>query len=180
MFGPDDPMPMARFDGAAVPSEQRVAAFARVAGGYDVALAPETDPAAFHVDCRAWLIQDLALTSNTLDAVDIERTSAHIAADARDTYSFILLKHGGWTGEMDHGSIRVGSGQVCVMDFAHTWSVSGTAQHNIMLVAPRSLIADLAPGAPPLHGTSSGQHGGPAAGRAHAVARPVPARDADE
>ena len=152
MFGPDDPMPMARFDGAAVPPEQRVAAFARLAGGYDVALAPETDPAAFHVDCRAWLIQDLALTSNTLDAVNIERTSAHIAADARDTYSFILLKHGGWTGEMDHGSIRVGSGQVCVMDFAHTWRVSGTAQHNLMLVAPRSLIAGLAPGAPPLHG----------------------------
>ncbi len=148
----DDPIPMARFDGALVPPEHRVAAFARVAGGYDVALPEGTDPSDFQVDCRAWLIQDLALTSNTLDAVTIARTPAHIAADERDTYSFILLKHGGWTGELDHGSVRVGSGQVCVMDFTRTWHVRGTAQHNIMLVTPRGLIADLASGAPPLHG----------------------------
>ena len=152
MFNTDDPIPMARFDGATVPPEHRVAAFARLAGGYDVALPEGVDPVDFHVDCRAWLVQDLALTSNVLDAVNIARTQAHIAADERDTYSFILLKHGGWTGELDHGSVRVGSGQVCVMDFAHTWRVAGTAQHNIMLVAPRALIADLAPGAPPLHG----------------------------
>jgi AraC-like DNA-binding protein len=143
---------MALFDGSALAPEQRIAAFARVAGGYDVALPPEADPARFHVDCRAWLIQDLALTSNTLDAVNIRRTSAHIAADARETYSFILLKHGAWAGELDHDAISVGSGQVCVMDFARTWRVRGTAQHNIMLIAPRSLITGLAPAAPPLHG----------------------------
>jgi AraC-like DNA-binding protein len=152
MMSFDDPIPMARFDGSALPPEQRVAAFARLAGGYDVALAPETDPATFHVDCRAWLIHDLALTSNTLDAVDIERTPAHIAADGRETYSFILLKHGSWTGELDCGAVNVGSGQVCVMDFAQVWRVRGTAQHNIMLIAPRPLIAGLAHGAPPLHG----------------------------
>jgi hypothetical protein len=38
------------------------------------------------------------------------------------------------------------------MDFAHSRLVDGTRQDNIMLVVPRELAAELAPGAPPLHG----------------------------
>jgi AraC-like DNA-binding protein len=84
--------------------------------------------------------------------VQIERTPLHIAADRRDSYSFILLRHGSWTADVEAGHVQVASGQVCVMDFAHHWLVEGTEQDNIMLVVPRQIAAEIAPGAPPLHG----------------------------
>ena len=104
------------------------------------------------VDLRAWLLGDLALTNSRVSALRIERSADHIARDRRDTYSLILLKHGGWTAEIDSGCISVAAGQICIMDFAQGWLVEGTAQENVMLVVPRALVAELAPDAPALHG----------------------------
>lgn len=142
-------LPSLHLDGARLPPEQRLPAFAKIASGYSVKQRSEGD---FQVDGRAWLLGQLMLTSTRLTAVQIERTPAHIAADRRDTYSFILLRHGSWCADIEKGHVQVASGQVCVMDFAYPWLVEGSEQDNIMLVAPRQLVAEIAPGVPPLHG----------------------------
>jgi AraC-like DNA-binding protein len=142
-------VPSLHLDGARLPPEMRLAAFAQITSGYSMTQRSEGD---FQVDARAWLLGELMVTSTRLTAVQIERTPAHIAADKRDTYSFILLRRGSWTADVEAGHVQVASGQVCVMDFAHEWLVEGTEQENIMLVVPRRLAAELAPGAPPLHG----------------------------
>lgn len=144
-------IPTLHFDGAALPDEVRLAAFARLTA-YDVRLPHGTPVGAFQIDSRAWLLDDLVVHTSRLSALDIERTAAHFRTDGRDTYSFILLKDGGWHGELDEGEVQVGSGQVTVMDFARTWRVSGTAQENIMLVVPRAVAHAAAPDLPPLHG----------------------------
>lgn len=146
-----DKLPMLRLDGAALPPEMRLPAFSAVAAGYSVQpqLAPDKD---FEVDCRAWQLGDIVITANRLSSVRIERTLSHIRADGRDTYSFILLRRGSWSASVDTGFVQVASGQIGVMDFANTWQVEGTEQDNIILVVPRALIQEIAPGAPPLHG----------------------------
>lgn len=145
----DSNVPMLHLDGTQLPPAMRLAAFAQVVSGYTVTQRAEGD---FEVDARAWLLGDLLVTTTRLAAVQIERTPAHILADGRDTYSFILLRRGSWTANIEAGHVQVASGQVCVMDFAHSWLVEGTNQDNIMLVVPRELIDDIAPDAPPLHG----------------------------
>jgi AraC-like DNA-binding protein len=145
----DSNVPSLHLDGARLPLEMRLAAFAQITSGYSITQRSGGD---FQVDARAWLLGELMVTSTRLTAVQIERTPAHIAADKRDTYSFILLRRGSWTADVEAGHVQVASGQICVMDFAHHWLVEGTEQDNIMLVVPRQLTAELAPGAPPLHG----------------------------
>lgn len=144
-------IPTLHFDGAALPPVARLAAFARLTA-YDVHLPTGTPPEEFTIDSRAWLLGDLVVHTSRLSAVDIERSSAHFRSDGRDTYSFALLKHGGWHGELDGDEVQVGSGQVAIMDFARTWRVSGTAQENVMLVVPRTVAHAAAPHAPPLQG----------------------------
>ena len=168
----DGNVPSVHFDGAALPTEMRLAAFARLQSSYSITQISEGD---FQVDGRAWLLGELMVTSTRLTAVRIERTSAHIAADRRDTYSFILLRRGSWTANFEAGHIQVASGQICVMDFAHSWVVEGTAQDNIMLVVPRQLIEEIAPGAPPLHGrTIEGASGRLLAEHMFTLARHLP------
>jgi AraC-like DNA-binding protein len=145
----DSNVPSVHLDGTRLPPEMRLAAFAQIAAGYSITQRSEGD---FQVDGRAWLLGQLMVTSTRLTAVQIERTQAHIAADKRDTYSFILLRRGSWTADIEAGHLQVASGQICVMDFAHSWLVEGTEQDNIMLVVPRQLAEEIAPGAPPLHG----------------------------
>jgi AraC-like DNA-binding protein len=145
----DSNVPSVHLDGAQLPPEVRLAAFAQIASGYSIKPLSKGD---FQIDAHAWLLGQLMLTATRLTAVHIERTPAHIAADRRDTYSFILLRSGSWTADVAAGHVQVASGQVCVMDFAHSWLVEGTDQENIMLVVPRQLAEEIAPGAPPLHG----------------------------
>ncbi len=146
----DEPrVPTVHLDGNRLPPAMRLPAFAQIASGYTSTQISEGD---FEVDARAWLLGELMVTSTRLTALRIERTQAHIAADKRDTYSFILLRRGSWTAEVAAGHVQVASGQVCVMDFAYPWLVEGTEQDNIMLVVPRKLAEEIAPGAPPLHG----------------------------
>ncbi len=140
---------MLHLAGAALSLEHRLAAFAALAAGYSVTPDPGT---AFEVDARGWMLGELVLTASRLTAVRINRTPAHILADKRDTYSFILLRHGSWTADIEAGHVQVASGQICVMDFANSWEVHGTAQDNIMLVVPRALVDEIVPDAPPLHG----------------------------
>jgi AraC-like DNA-binding protein len=145
----DSNVPNVHLDGSRLPPEMRLAAFGQIASGYSITQLSEGD---FQVDGRAWLLGELMVTSTRLTALRIERTPAHIAADGRDTYSFVLLRRGSWTADVEAGHVQVASGQVCVMDFAHDWVVEGTEQDNIMLVVPRQLAEEIAPGAPPLHG----------------------------
>lgn len=140
---------MLRLNGASLTPEQRLDAFRLIAAGYSVE--PVTGQE-FEVDGRAWQLGDILFTTTRLTAVRVERTPSHIRADGRDTYSFVLLKSGSWTSELESGFLQVASGQICVMDFAHTWVNHGLAQENLMLVVPRALIGHIAPGAPPLHG----------------------------
>lgn len=148
----DDPAPtvaMVRLDGATLPPELRLAAFAQVASGYSVQPLGAKE---FEVDARAWRLGEILVTATRLTGVRIERTQSHIRADRRNTYSFILLRRGQWTANLESGFIQVAAGQICVMDFAQGWEVEGTDQDNVMLVVPRKLVDEIAPGAPPLHG----------------------------
>ncbi len=174
----DRKLPMLQLDGAALPEALRLSAFAAVASGYSVQpLAPPGEE--FQVDCRAWQLGDLVITANRISAVRIERTLSHIRADGRDTYSFALLRRGSWNATIDAGFIQVASGQIGVMDFAESWQVEGTDQDNIILVVPRALVQEIAPGAPPLHGRGDAGRGRAAARRAYVRAGPLPARDHD-
>jgi AraC-like DNA-binding protein len=147
----DRKLPMLHLDGAALPPALRLSAFESVASGYSVhPLSPPGED--FQVDCRAWQLRDLVITANRISAVRIERTLSHIRADGRDTYSFILLRRGNWSANIDTGFIQVASGQIGIMDFASTWQVEGTDQENIMIVVPRATVEEIAPGAPPLNG----------------------------
>lgn len=147
-----DTVPVVVFDAATLPPEDRIAGWSRLAQGYDIRLPEGASPETFSVACRAWLLDDLVVTANRVDAVELHRTAAHIQAYPRDTYTLILLLDGQWWADLDHGSIQVGAGQVCVMDFTVPWDVYGTRQENVMIVVPRSVVHEAAPGAPRLHG----------------------------
>ena len=143
-------VPSVYLDGSKLPPGERLAAFAQLAAGYTSEKISDGD---FEIDARGWLLGELMVTSSRLTALRIERTHAHITRDKRDTYSIVVLRRGSWTAHLDTGQhVHVAAGQVCVIDFAQPWVIEGAAQDNIMLVVPRPLAAELAPGAPPLHG----------------------------
>ncbi|WP_380861497.1 helix-turn-helix domain-containing protein [Sphingoaurantiacus capsulatus] len=143
---------MASFEGSTLPPVERLKAFAQLTPGYDPVLPEGAAVEEFQVRCRAWLLEDLVLTANNVTAVELHRTEAHVQNYNRDTYTIILLQRGSWSAELDYGTIRVGSGQLCIMDFNSPWLVKGTAQDNIMLVVPRSVVHAAVPDAPRLHG----------------------------
>jgi AraC-like DNA-binding protein len=143
---------MAHFDGNALPSEQRLAAWAQLTPGYDPHLPAGVAPEDFRIDCRGWLLDDLVVTNNKASAVELVRTPNHLITYRRDTYTFILLTRGRWWADLDYGTINVGSGQVCIMDFSVPWHVHGADQENVMLVVPRTLVDSAVPNAPRLHG----------------------------
>ena len=142
-------LPMLRLDGSKLPPDQRLAAFAQLASGYSVQPAEGQE---FQVDARAWPLGNLLFTTTQISAVRVERTLAHIRADGRDNYSFVLLDRGSWTSQTEGDFLQVASGQICVMDFTRTWINEGADQENLMLVVPRALVDQIAPDAPPLHG----------------------------
>lgn len=147
--GFDTPLPMLRLDGGALTPDKRLAAFSQIASGYTV------EPVAgqeFQVDARAWQLGNLLFHTTRLSAVRVERSLAHIRADGRDTYSFVLLKRGSWTSDSEGGFLQVASGQICAVDFAQSWINEGAAQENMILVVPRALVGQIAPNAPSLHG----------------------------
>ena len=165
-------LPVLHLDGAALTPEQRLAAFRLIASGYSVE--PATDRP-FDVDARAWQLGDLLFTTTRLTAVRVERTLSHIRADGRDNYSFILLNRGSWTSQTDGNFLQVSSGQICIMDFAQSWINEGADQENLILMAPRTLVDQLAPEAPPLHGRiMTGASGRLLAEHMFALARHLP------
>lgn len=145
-------VPTIRFEGAGLPPRERFAAWSNLAPGYDKILPPGERIEDFEIDCRAWLLEDLVITANRISPIELVRAPAHILDYARDTYTLVLLKQGQWCADLDYGSIQVGSGQVCIMDFTVPWHVYGSAQDNIMLVVPRTVLNAAAPGTPRLHG----------------------------
>lgn len=142
----------AHFASSDFPVESRHEIFSQITPGYDIILPVGTTADGLFFDCSGWLLDDLALTSNQLSAMELARTPAHIRDYERDTYTFILAQRGRWWAKLDYGDIHVGSGQVCIMDFTVPWHVYGTAQQNVMLVVPRSVVEATAPAAPRLHG----------------------------
>ena len=155
-----------------MPPDRRLAAFAQLASGYSVQPA---DGQEFQVDARAWSLGDLLFTTTQISSVRVERTSAHVRADGRDNYSFILLNRGSWTSESDQSFLQVASGQICVMDFTHTWINEGADQENLMLMVPRALVDQIAPDSPMLHGRMmTGASGRMLAEHMFALARHLP------
>lgn len=145
-------VPTIKFEGHLLPPHERFAAWAGLAPGYDKILPPGAAPEDFEIDCRAWLLEDLVITSNRISPIELVRSPAHILDYARDTYTLVLLKQGQWHADLDYGGIQVGSGQVCIMDFTVPWHVYGARQDNIMIVLPRTVLSAAAPNAPRLHG----------------------------
>ncbi len=141
-----------RFEGHVLPPRERFAAWAELTPGYDKILPPGVAPEDFEVDCRAWLLEDLVITSNHCSPIELVRSPAHILDYARDTYTLVLLKQGQWRADLDYGGIQVGSGQVCIMDFTVPWYVYGGRQDNIMIVLPRTVLTAATSNAPRLHG----------------------------
>ena len=148
----DTKIETACFDSDTVPPQQRLAAWSQLVPGYDPILPPGTSAEDFRVDCRGWLLDDLVITNNKSTAIEIVRTPGHLVTYRRDTYTFVLLTRGRWWAELDYGTINVGSGQVCIMDFSVPWHVYGAAQENIMLVISRAVVDSAVPTAPRLHG----------------------------
>jgi AraC-like DNA-binding protein len=153
MSGSDEgKLPMMRFEGHMLPPRERLAAWSELTPGYDKILPPGVAPEDFEVDCRAWLLEDLVITSNHCSPIELVRSPAHILGYARDTYTLVLLKQGQWRADLDYGGIQVGSGQVCIMDFTVPWHVYGGRQDNIMIVLPRTVLTAATSNAPRLHG----------------------------
>lgn len=140
------------FNGSALPPERRMEEWSKLTPGYDARLPDGVAPEDFQIQCRGWLLDDLVVTHNRLTAIEIERTPAHVQYYRRDTYTLILLTRGQWWANLDYGSIHVGTGQVCIMDFSVPWQVYGTQQENVMLVVPRVVLDAAVPNAPRLHG----------------------------
>ncbi len=145
-------VPTIRFEGRQLPARERFAEWDKLAPGYDKILPPGAALEDFEIDCRAWLLEDLVITANRISPIELVRSPAHVLDYARDTYTLVLLKRGQWRADLDYGSIQVGSGQVCIMDFTVPWHVHGAAQDNIMIVLPRTVLNAAAPDAPRLHG----------------------------
>lgn len=157
----DNPaLPTVTFDGGSIPAEARIKVFAQLNPFYDVRPLAGLSAADFEVTTRVWLFADLVVHTSRITPIEIERTPRHRAADGRDTYSFILMREGGWSGVAGGREIQVGTGQVAVMDFAGDWRVAGTAQDNIFLVVPRAALAGVLPHMPALHGRTLDGAGG--------------------
>ena len=148
----DVKVPSLGFDSDELPAGTAFATWAQLTPGYEPSLLDGDGPSDFKMQSHAWLLGSLTVAAGTLSAIRLARRAAHIAADRRDNYNFLLLTSGRWESAIGPGGLQVDPGEICVVDFATTWSVETTQNNHVMIIVPRHAIAERCPSAPPLHG----------------------------
>jgi AraC-like DNA-binding protein len=107
-------------DSAPLPQAERFAYWRQGMTGYDVA--PVGD-APFGVKMDCWTLKDLVITDGTLTPVRFGRPPEKVRSDGIDHFSFLLVRSGTWTGEIDGRSVTGGPGQLIVLDLAHPFEI---------------------------------------------------------
>lgn len=148
----DGAVPTLGFDSDELPAGTAFATWAQLTPGYEASLPEAAAPADFRMRSNAWLLGSLTVAAGTLSPMCLARRPANIAADRRDNYNFLLLTSGRWQSAIGPTGLEVASGEICIVDFATTWSVETTQNDHVMIIVPRRAIAERCPSAPSLHG----------------------------
>jgi AraC-like DNA-binding protein len=145
-------VPRLHFDTAALPEAERLERWRVSVPAYDVAQPDDAAPGSFYARMSAWLLGDLVVTSGLLSAMRFDRTAEKAKADGFDRYSLVLLREGGWTGDVGGRLLTVGPGEVVLFDLTRPMRADGIASDSITLGIARHVMAAAMPRVSDLHG----------------------------
>ena len=145
-------VPAIHFDTAMLPPGEGFAHWRVAVADYDVAPPEGSDPAAFYARVNAWMLGDFVVSAGELSAMGFARSQEKAAADGFDQLVFLLLKRGGWTGNVEGRPLTAGPGQVVAFDLTRAFAAAGIASDSISLRVARGPIAAAVPPGADLHG----------------------------
>lgn len=145
-------IPSLKLDTDHLPEPERFASWSEALATYDVApLGPE-GAAAFRAKLTAWSLGELVVTRGRLTPVRFVRSARKAKSDGHDSFVFLLLNNGSWTGEVEGRGLTIGPGQVATLDLSRPfWTEATDNAHVTVGVSRRALQATL-PTVPDLHG----------------------------
>lgn len=115
-----DLVPKIVVDSAPLPEAERFPYWRQGMSGYEVAPLGAA-PFAVKMDC--WTVGTLVVTDGTLTPVRFERSRQRAEADGLDHLSFVFLRSGTWTGEINGHDFTMGSGQLVVLDLTRPFVI---------------------------------------------------------
>jgi AraC-like DNA-binding protein len=152
-------VPFLHLDGDDFPDAERFDRWRAAVPPYDVArLDPSSGP--FRVKTSAWFLGDLVVTSGHLGAVRMVRSAERIRADGRDNFSFLLLRRGFWTGDVDGRMLTAGPGELVMFDLTRAMVAEGAESDHLTVSIARKSVEAMFAEMPDLHGLMLDQAAG--------------------
>lgn len=145
-------VPHLRFDTADFPAAERFDRYRAVVSHYDVTLPDDAAPQEFQVEADAWMLGSIVASSSRLSAMRLVRSAGKASADGRDSFVLVVLRRGGWNGDVDGRLLTAGPGRVVMFDLTRPFEVIATANDCISLDVARAPLAATAPPGVDLHG----------------------------
>jgi AraC-like DNA-binding protein len=144
-------VPSLHFDGADFPEAERFDRWRALMPPYDVArLDAASEP--FLIKTDAWLLGELVVTSGVVGPVRFVRPREKIRLDGVDNLSFLLLRSGFWTGDIDGKMLTAGPGELVMFDLARPYSAEGAGSDHVTVQLPRKAIENEVAVLPDVHG----------------------------
>jgi AraC-like DNA-binding protein len=176
-----NPVPTLHFDSAVLPADAAFAQWAAVMTAYEIYQPEGVPAAAFTGTADAWMLGDAIVTDAQLSPLRFVRSAARASADAADHYSFLLLREGSWTGDVDGRLLTVGPGQVVAFDMRRPMDAEGGSTDVVTLGMSRDSLAAAMGTIPDLHGAIlDGPTGRLLADHLMALARELPRLQLDQ
>ncbi|MCW2317993.1 AraC-like DNA-binding protein [Rhodoblastus acidophilus] len=146
-------VPSFGIQGEAMGAEANIAAWREaVATLFEVDELGAGEPGRFHADLQSYVLGPLLFGRSRASGQRFRRTAETVARSGVDHIVVQLYVSGGYEGVAGAAPIRVGPGDICVLDLAQTLETRATAFENFNLVIPRPMIDRRLPQPDALHG----------------------------
>lgn len=134
-------IPSLQFDTRKLPVGMGFGAFRSALPHYELSLPEGGTEASFTGRSSAWFLGDLVLLRSSFgSAFNLSRTAARIQADGIDTYNFIVLPRGSWSGRAEGRDFTVGPGQLVSVDLSRPFEAEAGICDAVHLVIGRAAL----------------------------------------
>ncbi|MBF9235474.1 helix-turn-helix domain-containing protein [Microvirga alba] len=146
--------PSFAFDGSYASSREEAYATWRniISVLFDASVPDRQAVDAFRIKVDGYHLGPILVGSAESVAQQFRRSAATIARSGIDHFCVQLYPRGGFAGEVEDRSIRVGPGDINILDLSRTVRTEAEDFRNLTLVVPRPLLAPLVSNPDGLHG----------------------------
>ncbi len=143
------PLPKIRFDTAGLPPRQQMDAWREAVGvTHEIAATDPDGPGGLLASSDVWRLGHMVVSYRCFPALRFSRRTGRTRSDGLDHYALLFMRRGTWTGDVEGREVRIGPGEIGVLDLARPVDNLVSANASLRVMLPRDQIEAMLPALP--------------------------------